>query len=239
MGILTRRGLLASFTAISLVGCQSGERAQLRYRVIASFDVDGRPFEASTVMEIHYARVTNSLTGMGGSTRLYGEALVVDIPGKGSLFILPIRREPGSSLSRIWEVAILRTLKIENSIGGLSNDDFERLRSAKGRFRYRMRPPDQLPAIVAFRDESDPKTIFELTPRDIGQVFPGVDFRGLEIETTDSPVTKKLVARLPWLNTSPRMPLFERDPPGRRRPISERPIGFLITQSHFFGNASR
>jgi hypothetical protein len=82
---------IASLAALPLAGCQSGEKAKVRYRMIAWLEVDGKPFQASTVMEIHYARVTNSLTGAGGATRLYGEALIADIPGKGTVYLLPVK----------------------------------------------------------------------------------------------------------------------------------------------------
>jgi len=238
LGTLTRRDLLASFAAIPLAGCQSGEKARLRYRVIAWFQVDGRPFEASTVMEIHYARVTNSLTGMGGSTRLYGEALIADFPGKGTLYILPQEHTIAGPLRQIWEPAILLTLGTDSSIGSLKQSDFELIRKAKGRMPFRMSGNNRLPAFVAFKDERNPKTIYEITPANLDQAFQGVTFKGLDIEITEEPITAKLMQRLDWLNSPKGQEIFERDPPGKRRPESDRPIGFLIVRAHFFGSGS-
>jgi len=62
---ISRRGLIVSLAALPLAGCQSGEKANVRYRVVASFEVDGRAYEATTVMEIRYARLTTSLVGAG------------------------------------------------------------------------------------------------------------------------------------------------------------------------------
>ncbi|RSB58690.1 hypothetical protein EFD55_32995 [Rhizobium pisi] len=70
---MKRRSLLASLCALSLASCQ-GESAAVRFKVIASATVDGRPIESSSVMEISYSKVTHSLIGNGGATRPYGEA---------------------------------------------------------------------------------------------------------------------------------------------------------------------
>ncbi|MGO8235293.1 hypothetical protein ACC806_03665 [Rhizobium ruizarguesonis] len=209
----------------------------MRYRVIASFEVDGRPFEASTVMEIHYTKVKHSLIGTGGATRLYGEALIANFSNKGSVYILPVEHPPQSSIDTVYEYAILSTFGIRNSFGGLSDADFATLRQANGRRVFNLRNTSRLPAFVYFSREDDPKTIKEVNPRRINDQFPGVRFVGIEIEITDDPVTSQLSKRLPWLQTPGQV--FERDPPGQHRPESQRPIGFLLTRAHFFGDGSR
>lgn len=239
MRTLTRRGLLASLAAIPLAGCQSGEKAKLRYRVIASFEADGRPFEASTVMEVHYARVTNSLIGAGGATRLYGEALIADLDGRGTVYILPIQHPPNASLTQVYEHGVLSTLGIESSIGSLTDADFSTLRNAKGRKPFGLHKTTRLPAFISFSDEQDPKTIFELQPYEVSQYVSGVRFRSLDIEITDEPVTRKLRKRLPWLNSVNVAEIFPRDPRGARRPNSELPLSHMITRSRFFGDGSR
>lgn len=104
---------MASLAALPVAGCQSGEKASLRYRVIASFEVDGRPFEASTVMEIQYARVKHSLIGAGGATRLYGEALIANFDNKGSVYILPVERPP--AVKPEYGLRICYSLYVRNS----------------------------------------------------------------------------------------------------------------------------
>jgi hypothetical protein len=185
-------------------------------------------------MEITYSKVTHSLIGTGGATPLYGEALIFDLGGKGTVYILPLEHPAHASLSRAYEYGILTTF---GSVGGLSSADFDVLRNAKGRRPFRLYNTSRLPAFVAFTDEKDPKTIFEVAPPNLGVYFLGVRFTGLDIEITDEPVTKKLRQRLPWLNT-PRQ-VFDRDPPGHQRRDRDSPIGFLITRAHFFGDGSR
>ena len=239
MRSLTRRGLLASLAAVPLAGCQSGENAKLRYRVIASFEVDGHLFEASTVMEIHYARVTNSLIGAGGATRLYGEALIADLDGRGTVYILPIQHPRNASLTQVYEYGVLSTLGIHSSVGSLTDADFSTLRNAKGRKPFRLHKTTRLPAFISFSDEQDPKTIFELQPSEVGQYVSGARFLSLDIEITDAPVTRKLRQRLPWLNSVNAAEIFPRDPRGARRPNSELPLSHMITRARFFGDGSR
>jgi hypothetical protein len=68
--------------------------------------------------------------------------------------------------------------------------------------------------------------------------FPGVRFISLDIEITDAPVTEVLKQRLPWLDNKTGETVFDRDPPGKRRPLRDRPLGYKIVEDHFFGIGS-
>lgn len=233
---MKRRSLLALLCALPLVSCQ-GESATVRFKVIASATVDGRPIESASVMEVTYSKVTHSLIGNGGTTRLYGEALIFDLGGKGTLYILPIRRPPsGSIIYNIYEFNVLRTFGVKDSVGSLTSADLDTLRTAKGRRLYNV-DNSQLPTFVAFTNEENPKSVYEIDPLKLGTHFPGVIFNRLEVEITDEPLTAKLRTRLPWLHSSKRV--FQSDPPGHLRPVGERPIGFVLTKDDFFGAGSR
>jgi hypothetical protein len=214
-----------------------GESAAMRYRVIATAEVDGKQVEGSTVMEVKYRRVEHSLIGAGGGTTLYGEALILDLKGRGTVFILPVEHQRKTVLAQIYETGMLFAFGIRNSIGGLKDEDFARLRQAKGRRPFSFAPADRatrLPAFIAFRDEKTPTTIYEVDPQNMGASFPGVRFISLDIEITDAPVTKVLKQRLPWLESRPER--FDRD---YKRDYKDLPIGDKIVYAHFFGDGSR
>lgn len=232
---ITRRTFVASLCSVPLAGCQDGG-ATVRFRVIAKVLYKGSKHEASTVMECRYTRLKNSLVGMGGSTTLYGEALIFDLPsGLGTFYLLPRWRGEEGGLNQVYEPGVLTTFGIENSIGGLKDSDLELLSSARGRKAFNFF--GHMPTIVVFQDETKPKSILEVGRGEFGNIFPGARLAGLDIEVTTDPVTDRLVQRLPWLSSKEQV--FDRDPPGHQRPYRERPIGFLITKSHFFGNGSR
>lgn len=235
---MKRRSLLASLCALPLASCQ-GESATVRFKVIASATVDGRPVESSSVMEITYSKVTHSLIGAGGATRLYGEALIFDLGGKGTVYVLPVQHPPNASLSQVYEYGMLTTFGINNSMGSLTEADLEKLRSATGRYPFRLYKTTRLPAFVSFTNESDPKTIFEILPSELGQYFQGVKFTSLDVQITNEPLTAKLRERLPWLKTSTDPDIFPRDPRATRRPNSELPLSHMITPARFFGDGSR
>jgi hypothetical protein len=219
-----------------LAVCSGGQSATNRFRVIATVEVDGQKVEGSTVMEITYQKVEHSLIGRGGATALKGEALILDLKGRGTVYVLPFAHDPDGSLGQIYEYGISNSLGTENSIGTLSSQDFARIRQARGRIPFKN--GTQLPAFVAFRDEKNPKTIYEVGPRNFEQSFPGVRFVGLDIEFTDARVTNILKQRLPWLENPNHEQRFERDPPGHLRAVKDGPFGFKITTDHFFGLGS-
>ena len=139
------------------------------------------------------------------------------------MYVLPFAHDLSSgSLDQVYEYGVLNSLGIENSIGTLSSQDFARIRQARGRIPFRNGNPTRLPAFVAFRDEKNPKTIYEVGPRNFGQSFPGVRFVGLDIEFTDAPATNVLKQRLPWLKN-----------PNRRRTFRQRPAGSTTSRQRY------
>ena len=79
-----------------LAGCSAGQNATNRFRVIATVEVDGQKVEGSTVMEITYQKVEHSLIGRGGATALKGEALILDLKGRGTVYVLPYAHDLSS-----------------------------------------------------------------------------------------------------------------------------------------------
>jgi hypothetical protein len=200
---------------VVLAGCQDPRSSTVRYRVIATVEVDGKPVEKSTVMEIKYRTFDNqdvnwfiaAVTGMSRtltSTQQYGEALIIDLGDRGMAFLLPRTYTPygpgtGSFTSGIYDTSLLLTFGITNKLFRLDENDHARLRNVKGRFPLKTRHPDVHPAMTALSDEKNPETLFQVDPHNMEASFSGVRLVGIDIEITNDPVTSKLPQRLPWL----------------------------------------
>ena len=74
-------GFLLLFAA-----CSGGPTATKRFRVIATVEVDGQKVEGSTVMDITYEKLDEkrSALGRGGAATAKGEALILDLKGRGT-----------------------------------------------------------------------------------------------------------------------------------------------------------
>ena len=241
---MNRRGVLARCGALGLLpllaGCGKSETANVRFRVICTVEVNGRKVEGTTVMEVHYTMVTSSLTGMGASSRHIGEALILDLPGKGTVYMLPYDHDGTSISSLVFPQGIINCLGIGKGIGALAASDYPKLKAAKGRYRFGGNGPEPwLPAFVAFKNDKDPKTIYEIDPLQFGKFFPGVKFINLEIEFTDAPLTHELVKRLPWLASEAKYTtVFPRDPNGQLRAAKDTQISHKILERNFFGRGN-
>jgi hypothetical protein len=152
------------------------------------------------------------------------------------VYVLPYAHHlPSGALIGVYTDGLLRSLGINHGIGTLTSEDFDRIRQSRGRIPFRgLGNPPRLPAFVAFRDEKNPKTIYEVDPKNFGQSFPGVGFVGIDVEFTDASVTNVLKQRLPWLENPNNEVRFERDPPGQQRALVDEPIGFKLTTDLFF-----
>ncbi len=225
---LDRRTFIAGAGALMLAGCTDAA-ASIRYRVVCKLLVDGDTVEGSTVMELKYSRLKNSALGYGGATSLKGEAMIIDVPGRPSLFAIPFWRPPRGALMQYYEYEVLRAVGISNSVGSLSDDDLQRIAQATGECRFPKGTP--LPVFLSFTDETNPMTAFQVDPSK-GQPS-GVWLKDFYIEVTRDSVTQVLRKRLPWLDS--KEDVFPRDPPGKVRPYSESTVPYMVTQTHFFG----
>jgi hypothetical protein len=62
--------------------------------------------------------------------------------------------------------------------------------------------PWELPLLVTFTDASDPKTVREVDPTNLASTLgPGVQLRRAHVEVAEERPTRKIVERLPWLQT--------------------------------------
>src|SRR3954452_14546868 len=147
----------------------------LRYRLIATVEGDGQKVEGSTVMEMHYKnyrhdphfshyfiQLITHINPRPTATDHAAEALILDLKGRGTVFILPSVRT--QEFAAFHEVCLLLTLGIEHKLYSLTKEDMRRISNATGRMPLELQRPEErrpdypkgifnkYPAMVTFRD---------------------------------------------------------------------------------------
>jgi hypothetical protein len=170
----------------------------VRYRLTLEAQVDGRPAVGSGVIEVTRQDTTRVFGSMGGVGAIVkGEAIVLDLAQRGSLFALI-----HANRARVEEDAAFPSFVIFHAFPGdtLGSNGLEFMRALRTTRPRAELPPHLIPMLVRFRDISDPKTVELVHPYNLSATFgPGVVFRRAAIEITDDPVTTRIDTVLPWL----------------------------------------
>jgi hypothetical protein len=226
-------GLGASSTSLLLAAC-GGESATIRFRVIATAEVDGERVEGSSVMEI-----TWKFDGYRSSAQFWSEAVILDLKNRGTAYILPVimaKNGSGVFLSAYDHQMLKFALAKNTSPGVLTPEDYKHLRGFRGRKNYAdfAFDPKHFPLMVSFKNEREPNSVFEVNPHDFTASFgPSVRFLGLGMETTTASLTKELRKRLTFLDPDRRASGFSTDPPGQGRSMKDTPLNFKLGYNQF------
>ena len=213
----------------ALAGCGTTQTVVRRIRIIARAEVSGKPVEGSTVMEMTWRAPPSGRMYID----IYGEALILELDGRGTVYVLPIALAPDGRFGGSWAYAVLRTFGIPGQ-GTLEN--FPAIEAMTGRHPVAGLGSAELPPLmVAFQDESRKDSIFQVKPEEFERRFgSGVKFLGMEFEFTEDSVTEVLAKRLPMLVESDSNNTFPRDPPGKLRPLVKLPFAYKINENLFF-----
>ena len=172
-----------------------------RYRFEVSFEVEGKPVSGSVVQEL---TVSGSpiVLNVGGhiSYAVRGQALPVEIPGYGTVFVT-MQRYCKNQVSR-FECApgygtIVRDACRIQSVPGNYRSYVKKYKDLDGECPVNQ---ENLPVIVRFIDEGDQESAREVKLDNTGAIegIP-VRFLNAKIEFTNDPVTTDLEQRLQWL----------------------------------------
>jgi hypothetical protein len=244
---LTVISILMIAVMAMLAGCgeSEGDRsATVRYRTIIALKVDGKTREFSSVMQTRYTRITQSLMGAGGSVSDWGEAVVIDLGKRGKAYMLVSTKSRTGEFSDEYGFSLKESFGIKNSLGSLTQEDIETLRTLSGRVPLsninNTDKKNYYPMIVAFKDESDPKSIFEVKRDNLSSAFgAGVSFENVYLEITKEDVSSGVVFQhLPWLKNKYDAG-FEKRPSGDKTPREERPAKWRVNYDAFFAEESR
>lgn len=209
---------LSSCSASEAELCHGDNCALIRFKAITVLEVDGELKEFYNVLQAKIVRLEEgqSALGLGGRSKLWNEATVLDLGNRGRAYVLNYAYVPNisSGISSIYPQALLTSFGSKANMGNLKKEDVRMLKQASGRYEFKM-PGIRKPTIVNFEDESNQNSVKYLHPKKFSKHFgKGVKFIGFFIEKTEEEITDgKILNYLPWLKLDSYR-LFEQAPNG-------------------------
>lgn len=199
---------LALLAGLFLAGCDRS--AEVRYRVTVEVNDGGTIRSGSSVWSFTLTKAIVPLVSPYNS-HFEGEAVTVQLPGRGTLFALVKNVE-------MYPENLFGDLRRPRPGPPRFSDRVEDLRHIKKMVGASatldcMNPPwigVRCPTLVRFRDSNDPKTIEIVDPTNLAASFgTGVSVKSVTVQITNDPVTTGIDKALPWLNNLSR---YRQDP---------------------------
>ncbi|MCJ8158552.1 hypothetical protein [Sphingomonas sp. LaA6.9] len=233
---------ISTFSALMLSGC--GDSARVNYRVIVEVNDNGVKRAGSSVWSYSIAENV-SLGGKSYKFKFNGEAVAIDLPGRGTLFALSEGRSPegfyrGAEV-RMAPEALFRDELTRERAGhrGKTLQRHEKLREISnmaGRAKSLHCPEvfnpvpslvhepwSDCPFMVRFRDIRNPASVEAVDPADLAAAFgKGVKLQRIVIQITRDEVTGGIGKKMPWLEQWA----------GKRVYLSGKPFGTLNPDRH-------
>ncbi|WP_153768176.1 hypothetical protein [Labrenzia sp. CE80] len=176
--------------------------AVVRYRLDVTVEVDGEPVTGSVVQELTISTWPFHLPGNARvGYRIKGQALVLDLPGRGTLFVLmELPTEDGSFPTSNWGERF-RSLVNRSCDLKRNGTNFaayvRKFRSLSGSCNV---PRQYIPLMVQFEDLADQTSVERVYPDDLEAAFgSNIKFINASITFTDAPITTGIGQHLPWL----------------------------------------
>ena len=190
-------GMAALLVAgVALVGNALFARSTTyRYRMSAEIETPSGLAVGTAVRELRYrklARLTSEAKAFSLEER--GEAVVVNLPGGESLFILRDIDAADTVLAGFAAGDRGRPVKqVLDSAGLEAPHPYPDEKALRQRY---LAPP----LMVRFRDPNDPASVEVVNSERLHEVYgAGVKLRRITVAITDDEVTREVVAYLPWL----------------------------------------
>ena len=179
--------------------CEYGQVSRFTYRYRLSIEIETPEGLASGsgVLEVR-ALDAKGIDGRLPLSGKAGEAVVVDLGRRGSIFAL-LKRDYRQD-QRSGELSADVTLRAANK----DQRKYERyvplardIAATEGVIEVL---PQELPMLVRFRDIADPATVEKVDPNNLAKSFgAGVRLKRATLEITSDPVTTGIEKRLGWL----------------------------------------
>lgn len=217
---LNRRGAMALLAgaALALPGCGvAGERLpDYRYRLTVEVETPEGLKTGSSVIEVSTAVAgRNSIPTPGAvSHRVRGEAVTVDLGGRGMLFALLRSDDNSDWASNVMFRFAPKVPRAHDADGKFDADSYFEAQFAA---MLKQRDPIELPRtfpdqghlkdqparpmLVRFANIADPTTVEKVDPDDLAVSFgQGVKLKRITVQITDDPVTTGIEKRLGWMD---------------------------------------
>ncbi len=139
----------------------------LRYRLTIEAEVDHKPMIGSSVIEVTYSKQPEIGSGRNLVRSYKGEAVVLDLDTRGTLFAL---LRAGNDIRSSPESIILRAYGFQGGLfpGPSVEGGLQQLRQLSGK---RDLPLTSLPMLVRFRDPHDMRSVEPVDPMKIENKF--------------------------------------------------------------------
>lgn len=171
-----------------------------RYRLICEIEVDGQSHIGSSVFEVTW-RTEPGMSAAAWSTNVRGDAVFVDLGGRGALLIpnqtYPVSKVPAEPLEYLALVAFGDKLSMaaKYSVKPDALTKLGRLVDSK------ILPNDEMPQFVWLKDVRDQTSAQIVPPSQFAQIIGGnAVLKSLTIEMTKEPQSRHTLEKeLPWL----------------------------------------
>jgi hypothetical protein len=159
-------GIAVALVFLGFVGYVAMFSATVRYRLTLEADVDGEPKTGSGVIEVTYRKNNDPISSAAFSIDVRGEAVVLDLGSRGTLFALL----KGDSDTRSGpDYIVLRAFNFPaGALPSPVTNGLSQVKRLSGKVDL---PLTILPLLVRFRDLDDPKSVEKVDPLDIGKSF--------------------------------------------------------------------
>lgn len=198
-GVMTRRGLIGGGLILGsgfVSACEAlGMAWRYRYRLTGEVVHNGSAYHGSSVIEVLRSKGYDSV-----DAKIRGEAVAIDIPVLGTLFLLLYS---DTSVGSAWPW-MMPHHAFSDRLGGAGMTDPGRLaRLSAMQGETAVLTPDLYPMLVRFRDIKAPKSV-EQVRSDASPLSDslGISIKAITVEITNDAITQEIRQRLPWLGTS-------------------------------------
>jgi hypothetical protein len=200
-----RRFILASLALVPLIALSGCGRGDVKVRITATVSSDGKLYSGSSVQEYRCAKSTGIMSATS-TCDINGEAVVVDVPGHGHLFLVFDKPDRQSQTEMVRSVLRGGT----SDPMGARQDEL----ATKWSLAY-----DQMPMMVRFKDQADPFSVTQVDPVNLSaEMGPGVNLVSVEMQKSSERVTFGDIEKvIPWIVD----PDFSFYRSSRENPLSE------------------